>query len=69
MNNENKNKFLSKLKEETKFSGLNNYPVDIFELGQELGLTEAESLEIADNLVRAGLAEYKAIGNTMIQLK
>lgn len=69
MNNENKNKFLSKLKEETKFSGLNNYPVDILEHGQELGLTEAESLEIADNLVRSGLAEYKAIGNTMIQLK
>jgi len=61
--------FLNKLKEETKFSGLNQYPIEITDLGKELGLTEEISLEIADYLVKSGIAEYKAIGNTMIQLK
>jgi len=62
-------KFLDKLKEETKFSGLNQYPVEIIDLGKELGLTEDISLEIAEYLVKSGIAEYKAIGNTMIQLR
>ena len=66
---ENKSKFLKKLREETKLSGLKNYPIEILEIGEELGLTEQESLEIAEELVKSGVAEYKALGNTMIQMK
>jgi hypothetical protein len=69
MKNDNKKKFLSRLKEETELNGLKYYPIDILDLGQELGLTEAESLEIADILVSSGIAEFTALGNSMIQLK
>lgn len=65
----NKSKFVEKLKEETKLSGLRKYPIEILEIGEELGLTEQESLEIAEDLVKSGIAEYKALGNTMIQMK
>ena len=69
MNEIDVKKFLEKLKQETKFSGLNQYPVEIVELGKEIGLTEEISVNIANYLVKSGKAEFKVIGNTMIQLK
>ena len=69
MNEIDVKKFFEKLKQETEFSGLNQYPVEIVELGKEIGLSEDISISVADYLVKSGKAEYKAIGNTMIQLK
>lgn len=68
-NDNNVLRFEKKLRELTDFSGVKNYPVEISELGNDLELSESESAKIADTLVRRGIAEYKAIGNSMIQLK
>lgn len=69
MNNNDISNFLNKLKEETNLSGVPNYPLDIVSLGAELGLTKKTSIDVAEHLVKSGIAEYKALGNTMIQLR
>ena len=66
----NREKFLSTLIQYTKISGLNKKcPVDILDIGEDLGITQTESLEIADDLVKLGIAEYVSLGNQMIQIK
>ncbi len=59
--------FYQRLKTETKFAGM-PCPFDVVEFGNKLGLTETESNLIAKSLVRNGLAEYKAVGDSAIQL-
>lgn len=65
---QNSQNILSKLIEETKFSGLDEYPVDVVELQDELKLTDVETKSAIELLVSKGLVSYRAIGNSMIQL-
>lgn len=65
---QNSQNILSKLIEETKFSGLDEYPVDIAELQDELKLNDVETKSAIELLVSRELVSYRAIGNSMIQL-
>lgn len=65
---QNVQKILAKLFEETEFSGLDNYPVDINDLQNDLKLNDVETKLAIEQLVISGLISQKAIGNSMIQL-
>ena len=65
---QNSQNILSKLIEETKFCGLDEYPVEIVELQDELKLNDVETKAAIEVLVSKGLVSYRAIGNSMIQL-
>jgi len=65
---QNAQKILAKLFEETEFSGVDNYPVDINELQNDLKLNDVETKLAIEQLVSSGLISYRAIGNSMIQL-
>jgi len=69
MNTEqNAQKILEKLFEATKFSGVDNYPVDIIDLQNDLKLNDVETKLAIKQLESSGLISYRAIGNSMIQL-
>jgi predicted transcriptional regulator len=65
---QNAQNILSKLFQETKFSGVDNYPVDISELQDDLKLDDAETKNAIELLVNKGLVSYRTLGNSMIEL-
>ena len=65
---QNAQKILAKLFEESEASGVDNYPVDINDLQSDLKLNDVETKLAIEQLVSSGLLYYRAIGNSMIQL-
>jgi predicted transcriptional regulator len=65
---QNAQKILLKIFEETRSSGVNDYPVEINDIKDDLNLNDVETKTAIDLLVSKGLVNYRAISNSMIQL-
>ncbi len=65
---QNAKKILFQIFEETKFSGVDDYPIEIRAIQEELKLSDADIKTALDLLSLAEMVFYRAIDKSMIQL-